>query len=305
MKKEKIIIDTDPGVDDALAIAFGIKALLPILAISSVYGNSTVENCTQNILTILELIDYDVPIYRGSDKPMKGESRLAQSHGDNGLGGFSIQTNRKVPRQPAIEYYQEILGQSDIGDITIVAIGPTTNIGHLIEQSPELFKKIGRIIVMGGVFGEKGNVTPYAEFNVYNDPHALDMLLTSNHPQIIIVPANICRQVMFTQEIFDKITNKKLATGLAKVSQMYIDYYTKNSEYGGFEGGVMYDLLAVALLVEPRLFELNGAKVQVVTDSSDKYGLTEIVQGNPNCKVVSSVNVDKLKELYIRVMNKE
>lgn len=303
MSKEQIIIDTDPGVDDALAIAFGIKAKLPIKAISTVYGNSTVENCSANALTILELADGNIPVYQGATKPMEGKNRLAESHGDNGLGGFSVENDRKISEQTSLEYYQEVLERSEYGEVTIVAIGPTTNIGQLIKKSPEFFKKTGKIIVMGGVFGEKGNVTPYAEFNVYNDPHALKVLLESEHPQIIIVPANICRQVTFTQEIFDKITNPELAAGLTKISQVYIDYYTKDSEYAGFEGGVMYDLLAVALLVDPNLFVLEKVRVNVETVDSVKYGLTQIVQGDPNCEVISSVNAEKLKELYVSVMN--
>ena len=90
--QKEIIIDTDPGVDDALAIAFAIKAGLPIESINTVYGNSTVDNCTTNALAILELARGNVPVYRGADKPMKGKNRLAQSHGDNGLGGFRMET---------------------------------------------------------------------------------------------------------------------------------------------------------------------------------------------------------------------
>ena len=303
MNKEQIIIDTDPGVDDALAIAFGIKAELPIEAISTVYGNSTVENCSTNALTILELAGGNVPVYQGAAKPMRGVNKLAESHGDNGLGGFSMDSGRRISEQTSLKHFQEVLERSEFGEITIVAIGPTTNIGELIEQSPELFKKTGTVIVMGGVFGEKGNVTPYAEFNVYNDPLALKMLLESKHPQIIIVPANICRQVTFIQEIFDKITNPELATGLAKISQVYIDYYAKDTEYGGFEGGVMYDLLAVALLVDSSLFNLEKVRVVVETTDPIKYGLTKIVSGNPNCEVATKVDANKLKELYVSIMN--
>ena len=199
---------------------------------------------------------------------------------------------------------QPILYSSVHGDITIVAIGPSTNIGHLIEQAPELFLKTGKLILMGGVFGEKGNVSPYAEFNVYNDPHSLKRILESGHPQIVIVPANICRQVTFTKEVFDQISNPDLAKGLATISKVYIDYYSQDTEYGGFDGGVMYDLLTTVLLVDPSLFVLDKAHVRVETDDKEKYGLTEIVEGEPNCEVITQVDSEKLKFLYINVMNR-
>lgn len=303
--KERIIIDTDPGVDDALAIAFGIKANLPIESICTVYGNSTLENCSSNVLTILEFINSDIPVYRGADKPMKGLSRLAESHGDNGLGGYSIETTKKISEISAIDHYQDILSRSSKNEISIIAIGPTTNIGFLVEKSPELVKKAKKIIVMGGVFGEKGNVTPYAEFNVINDPYALDSLLKLSDAKVIIVPANICRKVTFNNDVFNQIKNSGLASGLSKISQVYIDYYSKDIEFGGFDGGVMYDLLAVALEVDPSLFTFQKLKVNTETEDVDKFGLTKIVSGEPNCEVVTGVDVEKLKKLYISVMNRK
>jgi inosine-uridine nucleoside N-ribohydrolase len=302
--KEKIIIDTDPGVDDALAIAFGIKARLPIESICTVYGNSTLENCSSNALTILEIVGSDVPVYRGADKPLKGINRLAQSHGDNGLGGFSIETTKKISEVLAIDHYQDILARSEKDEVSIIAIGPTTNLGLLMEKSPELLEKAKKIIVMGGVFGEKGNVTLYAEFNVFNDPYALDSLLRLGKSKIIIVPANICRKVTFNNDVFNQIKNPELAAGLSKISQIYIDYYSKDKEFGGFDGGVMYDLLAVALEVDSTLFTFEKVKINVETKDSDKFGLTEIIPGEPNCEVVTDVDVEELKKLYISVMNR-
>lgn len=304
MQNKKIIIDTDPGVDDALAIAFAIKASLPIDAFTTVYGNSTVDNSTTNILSILELTDSNIPVYRGANKPLKGKNKLAQSHGDNGLGGFSLTTNKKVSKLPALKYYQKIFSDSEDKSITIVAIGPTTNLGELIKQSPELFNKLEKIIIMGGVFNEEGNVTPYAEFNVYNDPYSLDLILKSNLPEIIIIPANICRQVTFTKDTFNKIGNPKLSKGLTEISRMFIDYYSNDPQYGGFKGGVMYDLLTISLLVNPNLFTLKKERVAVETKDKERFGLTKIVKGEPNCKVVAKVKVDELKDLYIKVMNK-
>lgn len=304
MKKNKIIIDTDPGVDDALAIAFAIKAKLPIEAICTVYGNSTIKNSTINAQSILEMINTDIPIYQGADKPIRGQSKLAQSHGDNGLGGFYLKSNKKVSEKSTLEFYRYILSKSNTESVTIVAIGPTTNIGQLINKYPELIDKIDKIIIMGGVFGEDGNISQYAEFNVYNDPYSLELILKSKIKEIIIIPANICRKVIFTKELFNRIDNPKLSSSLNKISEMYINYYSDNSEYGKFKGGVMYDLLTIALLIKPNLFNSKKKKVIVETKNKKKFGMTEIVKGSSNCKIITNVKVDKLKELYIKVMNK-
>lgn len=303
--KERVIIDTDPGVDDALAIAFGIKARIPIESICTVYGNSTLENCSSNALTILELVKCDIPVFRGADKPIRGSSRLAQSHGDNGLGGFSIETAKKTSNVLAVDHYQDILSKSSCGEVSVIAIGPTTNLGLLVVKSPELIKKAKKIVIMGGVFGEKGNVTPYAEFNVFNDPYSLDSLLKLSKNKVTIVPANVCRKVTFNNEVFNQITNPDLASGLVKISQIYIDYYTKDKDFGGFDGGVMYDLLAVALEVDSSIFETQKLRVKVETEKSDMFGLTEIIPGEFNCEVVTNVDVEKLKKLYISVMNRK
>jgi len=304
MKKNKIIIDTDPGVDDALAIAFAVKAKLTIKAICTVYGNSTIKNSTINAQSILEMINTDIPIYQGAGMPMRGQGKLAQSHGDNGLGGFYLKSNKKISKKSSLEYYRSILSESNAESITIVAIGPTTNIGQLIYKYPELIDKIDKIVIMGGVFGENGNISQYAEFNVYNDPYSLELILKSKIKEIIIIPANICRRVIFTKELFNSIDNPKLSSNLSKISEMYINYYSDNSEYGGFKGGVMYDLLTIALLINPNSFSVKKEKVIVETKNKNKFGMTEIVKGTSNCKVITDVKADELKELYIKVMNK-
>lgn len=303
-EKQKIIIDTDPGVDDALAIAYGIKAGLPIEAICSVYGNSNVVNSSANILTILELAGASIPVFQGASKPLQGINRLAESHGDNGMGGFKIRTNKKISHQTAVEHYIEILNQPEARNVTIVAIGPSTNLGQLIKTNPEIIKNAGQIIVMGGVFGEKGNVSPFAEFNVYNDPLALDLILRSGHPNLTIVPANVCRKVTFTLDVFDQINNPDLAQGLKTISNVFIDYYSNDAEYGGFNGGVMYDLLAIMFVDNPQLFTSQKACVRVETEDKERYGETVIVEGQTNCRELTDVDTELLKRFYISAMNR-
>jgi inosine-uridine nucleoside N-ribohydrolase len=302
MQKNKIIIDTDPGVDDALAIAFAIKATLQIDGICTVYGNSTVTNSSKNTLSILELVNSNIPVYEGTNKPIKGKNKLANSHGNNGLGGFYLQTNKKLNNKSALEYYQSVLSNSN--KVTVVAIGPTTNIGELLIKSPKLVNKIEKIVIMGGVFNEPGNISPFAEFNVFNDPYSLELVLQSDIKEKILIPANVCRKVLFSKMVFDEIKNKKVSKGLKQITDLYINYYAKDSQYGGFEGGVMYDLLNIAYLIKPDLFTLKKERVIVETKELEKLGLTSIVSGKPNCLVINNVDSESLTKLYLEVMNK-
>lgn len=302
---KQIIFDTDPGVDDAIAIAFSLKAELPISAICTTYGNSSVENSTTNALMLLELMNSHVPVYTGSVAPIKGAGKRASSHGDNGLGGFTISTQKKAEKISALELYKNILTKAPEKTVTIIAIGPLTNLGLLALESPELLQKADQIIIMGGVFSQKGNITPYAEFNVYNDPVALEYVLQAGCKRITFVSANVCRKVTFTAEMFTQITNKKIGTGLSEISQLFIEYYTKDSVYGQFEGGVMYDLLALVYAMDDSLFTLEKARVTVCTTQNEKYGETTLQPGEPNCSVITDVDVTGLKKLYLEVMNKK
>lgn len=303
MIANKVIIDTDPGVDDALAIAFAIKSEIPVVALSTVYGNSTVENSSKNALSLLQLMDKDIDIYQGEKSPLSGIRHFANSHGENGLGGFSLQTKKTIKQQNAIDFYSEILERHPRNTVTIIAIGPTTNLGKLIQKNKSLLFKAKQIIIMGGVFDQKGNVTPHAEFNVYNDPLALKELLRLDHPNIVIVPANICRKVTFDKSIFREISDEKLSNGLKQISDIYIDYYSNKSEYGVFNGGVMYDLLAVCFYLDKSSFSTVNARVDVEITSGEKYGETRIIKGKPNCKIVTDVNEKRISGLFVEAMN--
>lgn len=299
-----IIIDTDPGVDDALAIMFALRANLPVEALCTVYGNANVGHSTENALSILNLLDQDVPVFAGCAGPLSGKNQWAQSHGSNGLGGFVLRSERQPEQVPAGEWYEQRLQAAEDGSVTIVAIGPTTNVADIFQRRPDLTRKLRQLIVMGGVFGEPGNVTQYAEFNVYNDPNALQLLLQLNVAEkMILVPANVCRNVVFSLEVFDRITDQAVAAGIKKIAHLYLDYYQHDKTHGGFSGGVMYDLLAVAYLVDAELFSTNSAHVAVNTSDQRRYGETTQLADYPNCRVMNSVRVQELTELFLKVMN--
>jgi len=292
----KLIIDTDPGVDDALAILLAVKAKCNIIGITTVYGNSSVADSSRNALSILELCSApDIPVYQGAKKPLVGVATRANSHGDKGLGGFSMATDREIKETSAIDFLIQTLESENV-PIDIMAIGPLTNIAELIRKRPDLLSNINQIVIMGGVFGEKGNITEYAEFNAYNDPVAFDDVLSSAISKVII-PADVCRTVTFELDLSNRLKGTT-SEYLKKITQEYVNYYKNDEDFGGFSGAVMYDLLATAYLIDPSLFVVSSKKIRIKLEGHRK-GLTEENETGDVCKVAESVNSDSIKKLFI------
>jgi purine nucleosidase len=300
----KVIIDTDPGVDDALAILLALRSHVSVAGIVTVYGNSSVHNSTVNALTILQLLNKRIPVYQGAAESLTGTITRAESHGSNGLGGFRLSKLRyEAEKKSALEFYISQLEQSKNKSVDILCIGPSTNIAMLSMARPDLCKKINKLIILGGVFDERGNISSYAEFNVFNDPLAFQKVLSLECEKIII-PINICRKVIFTKSDFDNVRNKRLQKNIQAITDLYIDYYTNDKEYGGFAGGVMYDLLAVVYLLSPDIFMVEKAFVSVVTRLSKKSGKTVLSRkGKENCSLVVRINEQEIKRAFFKYLN--
>ena len=299
-----LIIDTDPGVDDALAISFANFAQLPLIGITTVYGNATVGNTTQNALTILELLGSRSPVYQGAAKPVKNNARLAVVHGENGLGGFSLDNPAKCKSdQSAEDFLVKTLTSFQGKPLDLCCIGPLTNIALVARANPDLFDKKKRLIIMGGAVYEGGNVTPYAEFNTYNDPLALQEVIGLDS-SITIIPLELCRKVTFTREDFDLIRNKNIQSSFKQITDFYIKSYMKAGEFTGFTGGVMYDLLTVAYILKPEYFETQAVFLDVHTELDECYGRTQIQENRePNCQLATRVAAKKVKDMFFEVMN--
>ena len=292
-----IIIDTDPGVDDALAIMLAVKSELNILGITTTYGNSTVKDSTSNALMLVELLKADIPVYQGASKPFRGRGLLAKSHGANGAGGLQQTATNNANSQSAVEFMAQTLRRNAV-PVDIVAIGPLTNIAQLIAKHPSVIPKIGKITLMGGVFNEPGNTTQYAEFNAYNDPIAMQTVL---HAPIkkVVVPANVCKKVVLSIDELAGFTNPDLQQNIRQLTTTYIDYYTKK----GRLGGVMYDMLAVGYILCPEFFVTTSRKISVITKPSKRYGQTIFSRTGHPCTLVEDVDSDRVKALFFTNLN--
>jgi len=296
-----LIIDTDPGVDDALALMFACKSNLNIVGISTIFGNSTLIDSTRNALTILSLLKKKIRVYEGRSTPIRGKGKLASSHGDNGLGGFSVSSRRRKSKRDAVTYMKDVLTIEPNKSVDLLCIGPASNVAELFIRYPHLAKKINKLIILGGVINEKGNISKYAEFNVFNDPYAFSKILEIPVDKILI-PINICRKVTFTHSDFRRIRNTGLRSSINKITDIYIRYYTSGNKYGVFEGGVMYDVLTVAYLLNPRLFKTRMVFVDVCI-TGKKAGMTLLKKGVNNCLLVTDVDVKGLKSLFFKTIN--
>lgn len=302
--KNVVIIDTDPGVDDALALMMAIKSGLQIEGITTVFGNSSIENTTLNALTILQLLDSNLPVYKGVTTALDNQSLEAKAHGENGLGGFTLpKLQKKEQKENAISFLINFIENlSPTEQLKIICLGPTTNLAVLAILRPDLLPKISQLVILGGVFNQKGNKSPVSEFNVINDPLALKISLALN-VQKILIPINVCRQVIFTQKEFENISDLTLASSVQQITDLYIKYYQKKSGYGRFAGGVMYDLLAVTFALDPTIFQTSSQNIWVDIRDGVTKGQTILTSQDPNCQVIESVDVKKLKELFFVTMN--
>src|SRR5699024_683798 len=273
--EKKIIIDCDPGHDDAMAIILAASAVsdLQIEAITTVAGNVGVEKNTKNALRVCELAGLDdVPVAMGADRPLIREFLEASHvHGKSGLDGtdLSEQPFKEPVNQYAVDMLIEKLMASD-GNITLVPIGPLTNIALAIRKEPRIIPKINEIALMGG--GTYGNRTPAAEFNIYADAEAAKIVFESGAP-ITMFGLDVTLQVLETPDKLDelKAIDNPVATTAANMITFYAGAYQ-----GQFAGAALHDPCTIAYLIDPSIFELDHVRVDVETKGDFTYGMTVV-----------------------------
>ena len=197
----KCIIDTDPGADDVLALIMALNSPeLDILALTTVEGNARLEHTTANALRLLDYMGHsDIPIYEGSSTPLEGEFHHAyEVHGDEGLTVRLPDTDVRPADGNAVDFIIETAMETP-GEVTLFALGPLTNVARALIKEERLKDALPRVFVMGGTGGDRGNVTPYAEFNIYDDPYAANVVFGSGAP-VTLLGLNISRQTSFARD---------------------------------------------------------------------------------------------------------
>ncbi|MDO6657709.1 nucleoside hydrolase [Anaerobacillus sp. 1_MG-2023] len=305
-EKRKVILDCDPGHDDAISIILAASSdQIQIEGITTVAGNVDVEKTTLNALKVCDFIGLDVPVARGAEQPLVKTREFAPDiHGDSGLDGPELP---EVPKkmmidQHAVDFIIERLLDSD-GEITLVPTGPLTNIALAIEKEPAIVGKIREIVLMGG--GTFGNWTPTAEFNIYVDAEAANVVFNSGVP-VTMFGLDVTHQAITTPAILQEISS--IGTNVSKFVGDLLEFFTKTyKEVFDFEGAPIHDACTVAYLIDESIFEFETVRVDIETKGEFTYGTTcvdrlHVTGRKPNVKFAHGINQEKFWGLLIKAL---
>jgi purine nucleosidase len=276
--QRRIIIDTDPGQDDAVAILLALGSTeIDVVGITAVAGNVPLKLTEKNARKICELAGRpDIKIFAGAIRPLMRQLVTAEEvHGQTGLNGPQLpEPAMKLQDQHAVDFIVETLMREESGAITLCALGPLTNLALALIREPKIAPRIREIVLMGGGFFEGGNVTPAAEFNIYVDPHAADIVLKSGVP-IVMMPLDVTHKALTTAKRTAEIRNICTKVGQA-VADMLEFFERFDEEKYGTDGGPLHDPCVIAYLLKPDLFKGRNCNVVVETASELTMGMTVI-----------------------------
>ncbi len=273
---KRVIIDTDPGIDDTAAIFFALTSdELHVEMLTTVFGNVDVDQGTRNALIILEVAGRtEVPVFMGADRPLMREAHIASVvHGVNGLGDVPLEPPRSAPgRGRAAERLVEAV-MAEPGELTLVALGPLTNVALALSMEPAMGAALRELIVMGGAVRTPGNVTAVASANLFNDPEAAAIVYRSGAP-LVQVGLDVCRPTVITHAHLDRIRagGNPLSEFLTAITPHILGFYQRT--YGQMLGVHYNDVPAVAYVVDPTLFQATRMPVLVETTGTLTSGQT-------------------------------
>lgn len=303
---KRIILDCDPGHDDAMAMMLAASKLskLNLEAITTVAGNVDVEKNTNNALRLCDLLGLNnVPVAKGAAHPLVRKMKAAAHvHGKSGLDGTSLPEEpiKQIINQHAVDLIIEKVTDSD-RDITIVPTGPLTNIALAIRKAPQIIPKIKEIVLMGG--GTYGNRTPAAEFNIYVDAEAAKIVFESGVP-IEMFGLDVTHQALATSDRMKEISD--INNPVAKAVMQMMNFYSRIYQGKlGFTGAAVHDPCPVAYLIDPTMFGMERVRVDVETKGEFTYGMTCVYTNGmtdrePNVNFARTLNQDKFWDLFIR-----
>ena len=319
MTTTKIIFDTDPGIDDAMALLFAHYAPeIDVVGITTVLGNASLDTVTRNALHICERFDIAAPVHKGAAAPLliAADEPPAFVHGDDGLGNIN-------PHTPSFQHESASAAQFIVDkvlqhphEITLVAVGRLTNLALALRLNPEITPLVKEVVIMGGALGTNehtGNVTPVAEANIYGDPHAADIVLTANWP-LTLVGLDVTMTCVMQQAQMRHLRDSAGAAGqfIWDISRHYEDYYHRTR---GVKGFPVHDSCAIAYVLAPELFQVRSGAIRVVTEGIS-IGQTIMVPGGrlfppgdwhnvPESRGCVGVNAEALLQLYESVLLKQ
>ncbi|MBF9050076.1 nucleoside hydrolase [Roseobacter sp. HKCCD9010] len=273
----KIIIDTDPGQDDAVAILLALASPeeIEVLGVTAVAGNVPLALTEKNARIVCELAGHmHIPVFAGCDAPLARKLVTAEHvHGKTGLDGPQL-PDPTMPLQDkhGVDFIIDTLRQEPAGTVTLCPLGPLTNIATAFLRAPDIVEKVAEIVLMGGAYFEVGNITPAAEFNIYVDPQAADIVFKSGI-RITVMPLDLTHKALTTAERV--ATFRAMGTHVGKMVAEWTDFFERfDKEKYGSEGAPLHDPCVIAYLIQPELFQGRFVNVEIETQSELTLGMT-------------------------------
>lgn len=296
----KVIIDTDPGTDDAIAIWLALASPeIEVIALTTVCGNIGIDNATRNARAIVAFCGRDVPVFAGAARPLLRVPKPAPAiHGDDGLMGVDLTKPCGGERsEHAVDHLRAVLRQASPGEVTVIAIGPLTNIALALRTEPAIARGLARIVLMGGAIG-LGNVTPAAEFNIHADPHAAAIVFAAGVP-VTMVPLDLTHQTIATPA--RRAALRALGNPVARKAAEIMDTYPPLAKFDG-QGPPMHDPCAVVAVIAPHLMHGRDCHVAIDTGDGPSTGRTIVDwwgKGPTSARVLDRVDADGFFALMI------
>lgn len=277
VKKQKIILDVDTGSDDALAILLAEKSgKFEIQGITTVAGNTNLKQVMINTLKVLNLAKrLDIPVFKGASKPLEGKGRRGKTSGKDGLCDVVLFSPNKKPEKLLAEKFLSKTVLTHPKEISIIATAPLTNIGKFLKKHPKIKKKIKRIIIMGGAVEVPGNVTPYAEFNFFNDPEAVKIVFESGVP-ITLIPLDVTMKVLISRDWL----LRKHGESKDPITKFIVELVNNRYKLVGKDWMYLHDTLAVGVAINKNFVKTKKENLKVITKGKQKGQIIRDSQGS-------------------------
>lgn len=301
----KVIIDTDPGIDDAMAVLFAcLSPDIELVGLTSIFGNVTTDIATRNAMALAEMARLDVPVARGADAPVRQAARPIawEIHGREGFGGVApITPAGQAVDETAAEFICRTVSENP-GEIVLCPVGPLTNLARALEIDPSIAANVKSVTVMGGSLDEGGNATPHAEANIWQDPDAADAVFAARW-DVTMVGLDVTHQVKCTPENFAHLARHAPVLGgfLNEAVQHYFEFHRAVDR---FDGCYMHDPAAVVSIVRPDLFQVERQPLRAIVDGEETGRTVRAAgAGRTDTLVCKQVDVDAVRNLFLETVS--
>ncbi|WP_419887167.1 nucleoside hydrolase [Neobacillus niacini] len=296
-----VILDVDTGIDDALAIAYALNSPeLEIIGLTTCFGNGPIENTTRNTLLVLEQLGKKVPVYSGADKPLNRPAKKFPTHvhGEDGLGN----TVKKAPlmeaeSEGAVAYIINQVKQRP-HEMTIIAVGPLTNIALAVNKEPGIVSLVKEVVIMGGAVFTGGNTTPFSEANVFADPEAAECVFSSGL-SVTVVGLDVTMQTLLPNAILAdwRARDREESHFFADMTSFYMQAY--ETFHPGIGGCALHDPLAVGVVIDPSFVKKEKWNVKVVLEGEENGRTVALAEGEPKIQVCTQVEADRFLNHFL------